>query len=74
MLPLFYRVSFVVYPISKIINEVVKVFLKVFGVHVDTNKTPYVSEEELDLIFSSAMKSGVSEANEGTLTLRIIPS
>lgn len=66
-LPFFYRVSAVVYPVSKVLNEAVSLLLAMIGVPVDTNKTPFVSEEELDLVFRSAMQSGVVAAEEGEM-------
>eukprot|EP00930_Biecheleria_cincta_P056333 TRINITY_DN4247_c0_g1_i1.p1 TRINITY_DN4247_c0_g1~~TRINITY_DN4247_c0_g1_i1.p1 ORF type:complete len:748 (+),score=161.52 TRINITY_DN4247_c0_g1_i1:121-2364(+) len=66
-LPVFYRISFFVYPLSKILEEGLSMLLGVFGISVDTSKTPYVSEEELDLIFSSAMKSGIVDVEEGEM-------
>lgn len=66
-LPIFYSISKFVYPVSKGLNYGIAVFLSVFGISVDTNKTPYVSEEELDLIFASAMQSGIVDAEEGQM-------
>eukprot|EP00439_Symbiodinium_sp_Y106_P051409 s5120_g6.t2 len=66
-LPIFYRISTVVYPVSKILNEAMSLLLAMCGVPVDTKKTPYVSEEELDLVFRSAMQSGIVDAEEGEM-------
>jgi len=66
-LPFFYRLSFVVYPVSKFINRGVEFILRCCGISVDASKTPFVSEDELDLIFSSAMQSGVVEPQEGEM-------
>lgn len=66
-LPFFYRISTVVYPVSRILNEAVSLLLGMIGVPVDTHKTPFVSEEELDLVFRSAMQSGVVAAEEGEM-------
>lgn len=66
-LPIFYAISAVLYPVSKVVNRVVVVFLRIFGVSVDDKATPFVSEEELDLVFSSAMQSGVVEPEEGEM-------
>ncbi|CAE7837739.1 CBSDUFCH1 [Symbiodinium necroappetens] len=66
-LPIFYRISTVVYPVSKVLNEAMSLLLAMCGVPVDTKKTPYVSEEELDLVFRSAMQSGIVDAEEGEM-------
>ena len=44
-LPFFYRISTVVYPVSRVLNAAVAKLLQMIGVPVDTNKTPFVSEE-----------------------------
>jgi len=67
VLPFFYRVSAFVYPVSRVLNITVKLALKVFGISVDTSKTPFVSDEELDIMISSAMKSGLVDAEEGMM-------
>jgi len=67
MLPIYYGVSRCVYPFSRGLNKAVSAFLGIFGVRVDTSKTPYVTEEELDLIFQSAMKRGIVEKEEGEM-------
>lgn len=67
VLPMFHGVSFWVYPLSRRLNHVVTSALGMFGISVDPNKTPYVSEEELNLIFKSAIKSGVLEEEEGAM-------
>ena len=35
-----------VYPVSRVLNEAVSLLLAMIGVPVDTNKTPFVSEED----------------------------
>lgn len=67
VLPMFHWVSFWVYPLSKRLTTVVTSGLGMFGISADPNKTPYVSEEELNLIFKSAIKSGVLEEEEGAM-------
>jgi CBS domain containing-hemolysin-like protein len=66
-LPIFYRISAVVYPVSRFLNKAVSLMLHCFGISVDTSKTPLVSEAELDLMFNSAMKSGVLDGEEGDM-------
>ncbi|CAK0901490.1 unnamed protein product [Prorocentrum cordatum] len=66
-LPVFYRISMVVYPVSRFLNTAVSLMLRFFGISVDTSKTPLVSEAELDLMFNSAMKSGVLDGEEGDM-------
>eukprot|EP00443_Scrippsiella_acuminata_P043425 CAMPEP_0115334282 /NCGR_PEP_ID=MMETSP0270-20121206/87823_1 /TAXON_ID=71861 /ORGANISM="Scrippsiella trochoidea, Strain CCMP3099" /LENGTH=612 /DNA_ID=CAMNT_0002755245 /DNA_START=69 /DNA_END=1904 /DNA_ORIENTATION=- len=67
VLPTFYWLSGLIYPFSKFLNVGVKLVLSLFGVSVDTSKTPFVSEEELDIMISSAMKSGIVDAEEGMM-------
>jgi len=66
-LPAFYRVSGVVYPVGRQLNHAVESVLRIFGVSIDASKTPYVSEEELDLMLQSAMQTGILETEEGKM-------
>lgn len=67
-LPLFYYMSKVVYPLGRWLNCIVEFVLRVFfGVSVDASKTPYVSEDELDLILKTAIQNGVFETEEGKM-------
>mmetsp|Transcript_11174 Transcript_11174/g.20322 ORF Transcript_11174/g.20322 Transcript_11174/m.20322 type:complete len:706 (+) Transcript_11174:11-2128(+) len=66
-LPIFYGISKIVYPASRAINEVVKLFLKLFGVSVNTSKNALMSEEELDIIFRDAIESGLMDSEEGQM-------
>jgi len=66
-LPVFYGISKIVYPVSRSINEVVKLFLRLFGVSVNTSKHALLSEEELDIIFRDAVQSGVMASEEGQM-------
>jgi len=66
-LPTFYVISYFLYPISKIVNRFVELLLRCVRISVDASKTPFVSEQELDLIFQSAMRTGVVEPEEGEM-------
>lgn len=66
-LPLFYAISTVVYPLGRRINWIVEFVLHLFGVSIEAGKTPLVSEEELDLILNTAIKSGIVEVEEGKI-------
>jgi len=66
-LPIFNGISKIVYPVSRAINEVVKLFLKLFGVSVNTSKHALLSEEELDIIFRDAIESGLMHSEEGQM-------
>jgi len=66
-LPWYFRISKIVYPIGRQLNRIVEVFLRMFGVSIDASKTPYVSEEELDLMLQSAMRTGILETEEGKM-------
>lgn len=67
-LPLFYTLSSVVYPLGRRLNWFVEGVLRIiFGVSVDASKTPYVSEDELDLILKTAMRNGIFETEEGKM-------
>lgn len=66
-LPTFYVISTIVYPIGRRINRLVELLLSCFGVSVDASKTPFVSEDELDLILESAVRRGILETEEGRM-------
>jgi len=71
ILPPVYRLSAVIYPAGKYINRFVELLLGWVGISADTSKAPLVSEEELDLILSSAVKSGVVERAEGEMMVNV---
>lgn len=66
-LPWYFRISKVVYPVGRQLNSAVESFLRMFGISIDASKTPYVSEEELDLMLASAMQTGILETEEGKM-------
>jgi len=66
-LPIYYWISSFVYPIGRQLNLLVENLLRLLGISIDASKTPYISEEELDLMLQSAMRTGILETEEGKM-------
>lgn len=66
-LPFYTSLSKVVYPMCRQLSHAVEQLLRCFGISIDASKTPYVSEEELDLMLKSAIQTGILETEEGKM-------
>lgn len=66
-LPWYFWISGIVYPIGRRLNRGVESVLRLVGISIDASKTPYVSEDELDLMLQSAMRTGILETEEGKM-------